>query len=67
MKLLSINIGIKRTLERKNGTEVTGIFKLPVQEAVAIGTLGIKGDFIASKKHHGGPDLKLQFQFRLWQ
>ncbi len=56
MKLLSINIGIKRTLERKNGTEVTGIFKLPVQEAVAIGTLGIKGDFIASKKHHGGPD-----------
>lgn len=56
MKLLSINIGTKRTLERKNGVEITGIFKLPAQGAVAIGALGIKEDFIASEKHHGGPD-----------
>lgn len=56
MKLLSINIGTKRTLERKNGVEITGIFKLPAQGAVAIGELGIKEDFIASEKHHGGPD-----------
>lgn len=56
MKLISINIGSKRTLQRKNGNENTGIFKLPVDGSVKIEKLGIKSDFIASTKHHGGPD-----------
>jgi MOSC domain-containing protein YiiM len=56
MKLISINIGKEETLVRPNWTEVTGIFKRPVTGPVRIGKLGLEGDFIASKKHHGGPD-----------
>ncbi len=56
MQLLSINIGQKRTQQKGNELETTGIYKLPTPEPVQIGTLGIKDDFIASEKHHGGPD-----------
>jgi len=56
MQLLSVNIGQKRTQQKGNELETTGIYKLPTREPVQIGTLGIKDDFIASEKHHGGPD-----------
>jgi MOSC domain-containing protein YiiM len=56
MKLISINIGTERTQQIGSELEKTGIYKLPTQGPVEIQTLGIKGDFIASKKHHGGPD-----------
>jgi MOSC domain-containing protein YiiM len=56
MKLLSINIGQKRTQQNGLTLETTGIYKTPVAGPVQINTLGISGDFIASKKHHGGPD-----------
>jgi MOSC domain-containing protein YiiM len=56
MKLLSINIGQKRTQQNGLKLETTGIYKTPVGESVLINTLGIKEDFIASIKHHGGPD-----------
>ncbi|MBI5963676.1 MAG: MOSC domain-containing protein [Chloroflexi bacterium] len=56
MQLISVNIGHERTLQVGNKIETTGIYKLPTNEAVEIETLGIKSDFIASKKHHGGPD-----------
>ena len=56
MKLISINIGQERTLQNGNKVEATGIYKVPTNESVEINTLGIQNDFIASKKHHGGPD-----------
>jgi MOSC domain-containing protein YiiM len=56
MKLLSINIGQKRTQQNGLKLETTGIYKTPIEESVQINTLGIKEDFIAGKKHHGGPD-----------
>jgi MOSC domain-containing protein YiiM len=56
MKLLSINIGQKRTQQNGLTLETTGIYKTPAADPVQINTLGIRGDFIASKKHHGGPD-----------
>ena len=56
MKLANINIGQKRTLQIGNKLETTGIYKIPTPEPAQITTLGIKEDFIASKKHHGGPD-----------
>ena len=36
--------------------ERTGIFKFPAEKAVKITRLGLEGDVIVSKKHHGGPD-----------
>jgi len=56
MQLISINIGHERTQQNGNKVETTGIYKLPIHEAVEIKSLGIENDFIASKKHHGGPD-----------
>lgn len=56
MNLISINLGQERILERKDRVERTGIFKFPTQEAVRVTKLGLEGDVIVSKKHHGGPD-----------
>ena len=56
MKLISVNIGRERTLQRKDRTEQTGIFKMPVSKPVKVTRLGLENDVIVSKKHHGGPD-----------
>ena len=56
MQLLSVNIGQKRTQQKGNELETTGIYKLPVQEPVEIKSLGIQSDFICDQKNHGGPD-----------
>ena len=56
MKLISINIGQKRTQQNGEKLETTGIYKLPTSDSVKITTLGIVEDFIGNPKHHGGPD-----------
>jgi MOSC domain-containing protein YiiM len=56
VQLFSVNIGQKRTQQNGKRLETTGIYKLPTRESVQITSLGIKEDFIASKRHHGGPD-----------
>ena len=56
MKLSSVNLGQERTLYRRDRVEQTGIFKFPTTEPVKLTKLGLAGDVIISKKHHGGPD-----------
>jgi MOSC domain-containing protein YiiM len=56
MKLISINIGQKRTQQNGEKLETTGIYKMPVSEKMRVTSLGIVEDFIGSPKHHGGPD-----------
>jgi len=56
MKLISINIGQKRSQQNGKKLETTGIYKMPVQGKVSIASPGIVEDFIGSPKHHGGPD-----------
>jgi len=56
MQLLTVNIGERKPLYRKDRIDQTGIFKLPVQTPVRVTTLGLEGDVIVSKRHHGGPD-----------
>jgi MOSC domain-containing protein YiiM len=56
MQLISINLGEERTLQRKTHVEQTGIFKSPIDKPVQVTKLGLAGDVIISKKHHGGPD-----------
>lgn len=56
MNLMSVNIGQERTLQRKDRVEQTGIFKFPADNPVKVTKLGLEGDVIVSKKHHGGPD-----------
>ena len=56
MQLVSINLGEERTLQRKDYVEQTGIYKFPTDLPVQVTKLGLEGDVIISKKHHGGPD-----------
>jgi MOSC domain-containing protein YiiM len=56
MKVSSVNLGQERILQRKHHAERTGIFKFPADKPVKVTTLGLDGDVIVSKKHHGGPD-----------
>jgi MOSC domain-containing protein YiiM len=56
MNLISINLGRERILQRKDRFEKTGIFKFPTDKPVKVTKLGLEGDVIVSKKHHGGPD-----------
>ena len=56
MVLISVNLGKERTLQRKGRVEQTGIFKFPANETVRVTKLGLEGDVIISKRHHGGPD-----------
>ena len=56
MQLISINLGVERTLQRKDYVEQTGIFKFPIEKPTQVTKLGLEGDVIVSKKHHGGPD-----------
>ena len=56
MLLISVNIGERRALRRTDRIDQTGIFKFPVDTSVRVTKLGLAGDVIVSKKHHGGPD-----------
>ena len=56
MKIISINLGIEKEIQMGDKIDRTGIYKLPAQHAVYVTKFGLEGDFIESKKHHGGPD-----------
>ncbi|MCK5105678.1 MAG: MOSC domain-containing protein [Cyclobacteriaceae bacterium] len=56
MKIISTNIGSEKTIQWKGQTITTGIFKLPVEEPIFLGSRGVKGDYINNLKVHGGPD-----------
>lgn len=56
MRLISVNLGEERILQRRDRVEKTGIFKVPTEEVVKVTKLGLEGDVIVSKKDHGGPD-----------
>jgi MOSC domain-containing protein YiiM len=70
MRLTSINLGKKEILEGGGHRAITGIFKTSAGGQVWIGPLGLEGDFIASKKHHGGPDQAVyvygEFDYDWW-
>ncbi len=54
MKLLSVNIGMPRTIIHDGAPVMTGIYKEPIAGRVKISTLGIAGDSQADLRNHGG-------------
>lgn len=56
MQVIAVNIGKREQLQIGSKSVATGIMKRPTEKRVAIGKLGLAGDVIVSKKHHGGPD-----------
>ena len=62
MRLLSIQIGTPRTFGVPGSDDpidrvfTSAIDKTPVAGQVWVGTLGLSGDTVCDRKHHGGPD-----------
>ena len=54
MKLLSLNVGKKQTVQWKNKSTKTAFFKRPVQEPLQVSFLTIIGDEQADPRFHGG-------------
>lgn len=54
-RIESVNVGREQDIPgpKMGGT---GIYKAPVAGPVRIGMLGVEGDCVFDKKHHGGPD-----------
>ena len=67
-RLLSVNIGAPTVLA--GSASPTGIVKTPRSGPVLIDTLGVLGDAVLDRKHHGGPDqavyVYLQSDYDLW-
>jgi MOSC domain-containing protein YiiM len=56
MKVVSVNVGLPRTVTWKGRMVKTGIFKAPVNGRVQVRTLNLDGDRQADLSVHGGPD-----------
>ena len=55
-RIQQICIGMPRTVRHENKDIETGIFKVPVEQQVSVGKLGIVGDGQADLTVHGGED-----------
>lgn len=56
MKLISVNVGEKRTIRKAKASGETGIYKVPASAPVRVTRNGLAGDEISDKENHGGPD-----------
>ncbi len=54
MKIISLNIGEKKTIQWKNKSVETGIFKYPVKDEIFLDIENVKNDTIVNRKNHGG-------------
>jgi MOSC domain-containing protein YiiM len=56
MKIISLNVGLPRTVHSQDGDVATGIFKSPVAGPVMLRRLNLDGDRQADLTVHGGRD-----------
>jgi MOSC domain-containing protein YiiM len=56
MRVISVNVGMPREVDRRGMKILTGIFKEPVASRLAVRRLNIEGDGQADLTVHGGPD-----------
>jgi len=54
MKILSVNIGERKTIQWKKKVLETGIFKYPVETPIFLDFMDVKKDHVIDRKHHGG-------------
>ena len=54
MKVISVNIGERRTIHYKNKLVETGIYKLPVDTPIFLDFEDVQKDAVVDRKHHGG-------------
>ncbi len=56
IKIVSVNIGKRETVQIGKDAVETGIFKHPSLEGIAVNQNGLTEDVIADLEHHGGAD-----------
>ena len=56
MKVVSVNIGEKKTVIWNNKPVETGIFKYSVNHSIFLGKEDVKDDHVIDRKYHGGVD-----------
>ena len=56
MKVISTNIGEKRTILWKGKAVETGIFKYPVNKPIFLGSEDVENDHVIDRRYHGGID-----------
>ncbi len=56
MKIISTNIGKKRTLNYKGKIFSTGIYKHPTEQPIFLDIEDVQDDDVVDRKHHGGID-----------
>lgn len=54
MKVVSVNIGKKKSIRWKNKIYETGIYKYPVNDAIFLGKEDVVNDDVIDRKYHGG-------------
>lgn len=55
MTVVSVNVGVPREVQTREGTVLTSIFKSPVQRRVGVRKHNLDGDRQADLTVHGGP------------
>ena len=54
MKVVSVNLGEKKTINYKGKIIETGIFKYPVDYPIFLGTEDVEKDAVIDRRYHGG-------------
>ena len=56
MKVISVNLGEKKTINYKGKIIETGIFKYPVENSIFLGEEDVENDAVIDRRYHGGID-----------
>jgi MOSC domain-containing protein YiiM len=56
MRVHSVNIGARKSVEWRGQIVETGIFKYPVDSPILLGETDVSNDSVVDRKHHGGID-----------
>ncbi|MCB9189517.1 MAG: MOSC domain-containing protein [Flavobacteriales bacterium] len=56
MKIVSTNIGERKTVDWKGKSLETGIYKYPTEKAIFLGKSDVLDDHVIDRKYHGGID-----------
>jgi len=54
MKVISVNIGEKKTIQWRRKMVETGIFKYPVNKPIFLGLEDVENDYVIDRRYHGG-------------
>lgn len=56
MKIVSLNLGVKRTVSWRGKPVQTGIYKSPVKGPIMLGKEDVEEDQVIDRRYHGGTD-----------